>query len=100
MAVLHDRCQHGVCAALEGTQCATSLSHLGISGGSSGVRAGGGGAAVLHVPGEPAEFDMGLRADSFRHPGLLVVRPEASASGVGIVKGYPLPSPSCVFRYL
>ena len=85
VAVLHDRRQHGLRAAPQRAECAASVQDLGLPGGSRGLRAGGCGAAVLHLHGEPAEFDLGLRPDPVGDSDLRVLRTEAGAIVEGAV---------------
>ena len=77
VAVLHDCGQHGFRVAQTGAERPAAVSDLGISRGAGDVHRGRGGAAVLHVHGEPAELGVGRGGDSGGRADLLVLRAEA-----------------------
>ena len=61
VAFLHDRLQHHLRLPKQTTASSPAIQGLGISGGSGGVRAGFGHAALLLVDGQPAAVAGGTR---------------------------------------
>src|ERR1022692_4369342 len=81
VALLHDFRQHCLRIAQTGTERATALSDLGISGCTSDVHRGSSGIALLHLHRKPAQLRVGSGGDSGRRADLLVLCEKAGVSG-------------------